>query len=207
MNRKDDQQLQLLFLLLPHSSQTRPWRCPDSLCPRSFFPYTVHYYLFQEEAISFLSFTNCVLGKWIGSAAAARSTCLSFPRLETDWTAQQQQLGTDRVSYRTTNGCPATDGIDGHHSSSSLDLRHKQNNKKKKKKKKKSVDWLHVTCPDHLVISCPYSNRKKGEKERSGSDPIFKRSLNIYTWGRKKKKNVVLRMNWNEWMNAITSTS
>jgi bifunctional N-acetylglucosamine-1-phosphate-uridyltransferase/glucosamine-1-phosphate-acetyltransferase GlmU-like protein len=51
--------------------------------------------------------------------------------LETDWKAQQQQLGTDRVSYRTTNGCPATDGIDGHHSLSSLDLRHKQNNNKK----------------------------------------------------------------------------
>ena len=167
MNRKDDQQLQLLFLLLPHSSQTRPWRCPDSLCPRSFFPYTVHYYLFQEEAISFLSFTNCVLGKWIGSAAAAaaaaaaRSTCLSFPRLETDWTAQQQQLGTDRVSYRTTNGCPATDGIDGHHSLSSLDLRHKQNNNKK------SVETgCTLPVPTTWWLLAHIRIEKKEEKER-----------------------------------------
>ena len=205
MNRKDDQQLQLLFLLLPHSSQTRPWRCPDSLCPRSFFPYTVHYYLFQEEAISFLSFTNCVLGKWIGSAAAAaaaaRSTCLSFPRLETDWTAQQQQLGTDRVSYRTTNGCPATDGIDGHHSSSSLDLRHKQNNKKKKKKKKKSVDWLHVTCPDHLVTS---SNRKKKgrKKDREVILSSNEASTFIHEQERRKKMLYYVWTEMNEWMQS-----
>ena len=158
--------------LAPHSSQT-----PHLTLSRfSFHLFFLHSSLSSSgvsvdrkkrqagrQAISFLSFTNCVLGKWIGSA---RSTCLSFPRLETDWTAQQQQqLGTDRVSYRTTNGCPATDGIDGHHSSSSLDLRHKQNNNKKSVE----FDWLaavHVTCPDHLVTSCPYSNRQKKGGER-----------------------------------------
>ena len=160
----------------------------------------------RQEAISFLSFTNCVLGKWIGSAAAAaaaaRSTCLSFPRLETDWTAQQQQLGTDRVSYRTTNGCPATDGIDGHHSSSSLDLRHKQNNKKKKKKKKKkSVDWLHVTCPDHLVTS---SNRKKKgrKKDREVILSSNEASTFIHEQERRKKMLYYVWTEMNEWMQS-----